>query len=202
MTEGCYGHIAYNFSGCIMKTENKSSQTGRRKFLSKALTSSVLCCFYTPGQESQDSPVAGEKKFIENWLSDLMATIDSELDEATKIKLMDGCGRGCFRRHQFKRDIAEEGKGDIEKLLNAMKRNFEIWREGNDVHIRYGEISNICYCPVLHDYPYSPNDLHCYCTRATHQAIFEEALGKPVRVDIVETLRRGGKTCHFIAHVT
>ncbi len=44
-------------------------------------------------------------------------------------------------------------------------------------------------------------DVHCECTRATHQAVFETALGRPFRVEIVESLRRGGKTCHFIVHL-
>jgi predicted hydrocarbon binding protein len=30
---------------------------------------------------------------------------------------------------------------------------------------------------------------------------FETALGKQVKVEVVESLRRGGKTCHFVAHV-
>jgi hypothetical protein len=46
-----------------------------------------------------------------------------------------------------------------------------------------------------------PDDLHCECTRATHQSIFETALGRPIRVEVRETLRRGGKTCHFLAHL-
>ena len=76
--------------------------------------------------------------FIRNWVADLMETIDSEVDEDTKIKLLSGCGRGCYRRHQFKQDIAAKGKGDVDKLIEAYKANFEIWRESEKtVHIRY-----------------------------------------------------------------
>jgi len=41
----------------------------------------------------------------------------------------------------------------------------------------------------------------CECTRATRQTIFEAALERPVKVEIVESLRRGGRTCHFAATV-
>ena len=61
--------------------------------------------------------------------------------------------------------------------------------------------SKRCYCPVVRDRPAKPSDLHCECTRATHQSIFEAALGRPVPVEVVETLRRGGKTCHFVARL-
>ncbi len=161
---------------------------------------------------SDDSPAknapaacdSSELKFVQNWLTDLVETIDTELDESTKIKLLSGCGRGCYRRHQFKQDLAAKGKGNVDKLIAAYKANFEIWREGEDkVHIRYGEInSNGCYCPAARYRPSKANDIHCYCTRASHQAIWEEALGKPIRIDILQSVRRGDPTCHFLVHLT
>jgi len=44
-------------------------------------------------------------------------------------------------------------------------------------------------------------DPHCDCTRATHQAIFETALERPFKVEVLESVRRGKKTCHFLVHV-
>lgn len=145
-----------------------------------------------------------ELKFIQNWVSDLMETLDTEFDEPTKIKLMSGCGRGCFNRFQFKKDIAIKGKGSVDKLIESYKANFEAWREGEDkVHIRFGAVNtNGCYCPAAKYRPGKPKtDIHCYCTRATHQAIWETALGKPVAVDILQTVRRGDPTCHFLVHL-
>ncbi len=143
-----------------------------------------------------------ERDFVLNWLTDLLDTAEQQLDVATRIKLIEGCGRGCYRRHQFKQDIARDGQGDVDKLVAAYKRNFEIWREGPDlVHIRYGETSASCYCPAAKNRPPKPGDLHCECTRTTHQTIFETALGRPIKVEVVESLRRGGKTCHFLVHL-
>ncbi len=135
-----------------------------------------------PEDDEKYKNLLQEKEFIQNWLTDLIGTIETELDEATKVKLLAGCGRGCFNRHKFKRDIAEKGKGDLDKLIEAYKNNFEVWKEGNAVHIRYGEVSQGCYCPAAKFRPAKPNDLHCECTRATHQTIFETALGRPVDV--------------------
>lgn len=155
--------------------------------------------------ELADTPPAENPRltFIQNWVTDLMDTLDAEFDEATKIKLISGCGRGCFNRFQFKQDIAAKGKGSVDKLIEAYKANFEIWREGTDkVHIRYGEINkNGCYCPAANYRPGKPHDIHCYCTRATHQTIWETALGKPVKIDILQSVRRGDPTCHFLVHL-
>jgi hypothetical protein len=140
--------------------------------------------------------------FVQNFLTDLMETIDADVDEDTKVKIMTGCGRGCFRRFQFKQDIAAKGKGSVDKLVEALKASFEVWREGDKVHIRYGAVNkNGCYCPAANYRPGKPKDIHCYCTRATHQAIWEAALGKAPKIDILQSVRRGDPTCHFLVHL-
>ena len=145
--------------------------------------------------------VKAEKEFIQNWLTDLLDTMSKELDLNTQVKMYEGTGRGCYNRYTFKQDIAADGKGDVDKLLEAYKRNFEVWREGDMVHIRYGERSAQCYCPAAKFKPAKPGDLHCECTRTTHQTIFETALGRPIRIEVLESLRRGGQTCHFLVHL-
>ena len=161
---------------------------------------------FIPGAAPDDKPdelanAKMERDFILNWVNDLMDTMDKVLDEETYIKLIEGCGRGCYNRHQFKKDISIAAQGDLDKLLIAYKRNFEVWKENDTVHIRYGEKSPGCYCPVLKNHAYNTKGLHCNCTKATHQAIFENALGRPFKVDILESIRRGGQTCHFLVHV-
>jgi hypothetical protein len=168
------------------------------------------CCAFAlfeghaPAQNQSEelAQLQREKQFIENWLADLLDTMESVLDEKTRVKLMEGCGRGCFRRHQFKQDIAAQGKGSLEKLIEAYKKNFQVWQDDEGVHIRYGEVAKQCYCPAARNRAPKPNDLHCECTRSTHQTVFETALGRPLKVDILETLRRGGKTCHFVVRGT
>lgn len=142
-----------------------------------------------------------ENEFLNHWLTDLFDTIDAELDRPTQIKLIEGCGRGCFQRHEFKRAIARDGEGDLERLIAAYKRNFEIWRDGDFVHIRYGETSPGCYCPAARHRPARPDDVHCECTRMTHQTIFETALHRPFKVEVLESIRRGGKTCHLLVNL-
>ena len=153
-------------------------------------------------QDDKCQQIQSQKQFVENWLSDLLDSIELNLDRETQEKIVGNCGTACFNRHQFKKDIAINGKGDLDKLIESYKKNFEIWKEGDIVHIRYGEVSDRCYCPAANYRTPKPDDIHCECTKNTHKAIFESALGKPFRVDIAESLRRGGKTCHFLVHLS
>jgi hypothetical protein len=153
-------------------------------------------------QDEKFNALQSQKQFVENWLADLLESMDKCLDRETQVKIVGNCGKACFNRFQFKKDIAINGTGDLDKLIEAYRKNFEIWKDGDTVHIRYGEVSNGCYCPAANYRIPKPNDIHCECTRTTHQTIFETALGKPFRVEIAESLRRGGKTCHFIVYLS
>lgn len=188
----------------------------RKDFLGASLKSGVACCalrFLTsaeaaetgsaepPPAAPEPSPLEREKTFTDNWLSDLLDTMDTELDASMQARLMEGCGRACYRRHAFKPAVAAAAGGTVEGLVKAYHAMCEAWLEGTDLHVRFGEHVSRCFCPVLRDRPGRPNDLHCHCTKATHQSIIETALARPVAMEIVETVRRGGTTCHFIAHL-
>jgi hypothetical protein len=157
---------------------------------------------YKVFQDDDLLALQSKKQFVENWLSDLLEAMDKNLDRKTQEKIVGNCGVACFNRHQFKKDIAINGSGDLDKLIESYKKNFEIWKDGGTVHIRYGEVSKSCYCPAANYRTPKPNDIHCECTRNTHRTIFETALGRPFRVEIAESLRRGGKTCHFIVYLS
>ena len=117
----------------------------RKEFFRSSLAASACAgCFLLPvtsslatgstsPEDEKYNQLLKEKEFIQNWLTDLLNTIDENLDEPSKSFLLAGCGRGCFNRHQFKKDIAEKGKGDLDKLIEAYKNNFEVWKEGNTI---------------------------------------------------------------------
>lgn len=153
-------------------------------------------------QDEKLNEVLQQKQFVENWLSDLLESMEKNLDRGMQEKIVGGCGVACFNKHQFKKDIAIAGSGNLDNLIESYKKNFEIWKDNNTVHIRYGEVSSYCYCPAANYRASKPNDIHCECTRNTHKTIFETALSREFNVEIVESLRRGGKTCHFIVHLS
>ncbi|NJK95295.1 MAG: hypothetical protein HC905_10615 [Bacteroidales bacterium] len=185
----------------------------RKEYIQRTLQLGVCsCAMLLPGpvkassviktdEDEQTKMLRMQRDFLQNWLADFMEAADREVDAITRVKLYESTGRGCYNRHKFKQDIAEKGKGDLDKLIEAYKQNFEIWKEGDKIHIRYGEVNAQCYCPAAKSHDPKPNDIHCECTRTTHQTIFETALCKPVKVNILESFRRGGKTCHFLVEI-
>jgi hypothetical protein len=179
----------------------------RKEFLKKSLqgglgSGALLVMNSTVRAEEDPSAVKREKEFIENWLTDLLDTMADELDEATQIKLIEGCGHGCYRRHQFKRDIARQGEGDLEKLMAAYRKIFgNVEKEGDQVHIRFNSREHGCFCPVLKNKPSKIDALHCHCHKMTHELVFQAALGRPFKAEVLESVRRGGEQCHFVVHL-
>lgn len=167
-----------------------------------AVDKSAFSAAWAPSGADDCTAQVREKEFVQNWLADLLKAMENTLDRETCIALIEQCGKACYNRYSFKQDIAAQGSGDLVKLIEAYKKNFEIWQDDESVHIRYGEVSSGCYCPAAKYRPATPNDMHCECTRMTHQTIFETALQRPFKVDILESVRRGGKTCHFLVHLT
>jgi hypothetical protein len=183
----------------------------RKEFLRKSLQCGLGCCAFTsfetaPAQGATNASeelqqLQRQKEFTEHWLSDLVDTMERVLDEPTRIKLMAGCGQACHHRHKFTQDIVRAGKGNIDKLIEAYKSSFGIERKGDKVYIVYGPGPKGCWCPAAQDRPAKLNDLHCECTRGKHAYMWELALGRPFKVEILETIRRGGKQCRFVVHL-
>ncbi|MBI4915123.1 MAG: hypothetical protein HY825_04690 [Acidobacteria bacterium] len=176
----------------------------RKEFLSGSLAAAGALLARAAGAGTDQSDCAvrleaadGEREFVDNWLGDLFDALDAHIDAPTRAALLAACGRACYARHAFKQEIARRGAGSLEALTAAYSDNFDAWNEGGVLHIRYGKVSKGCYCPAARHRPARPADVHCECTRATHQAVCEAALGRPCCVDILETVRRGGVTCHF-----
>jgi predicted hydrocarbon binding protein len=54
-----------------------------------------------------------------------------------------------------------------------------------------------CLCPILEDAPKDIPPIYCQCSAGYVREIFERGVGKPARVEITETVLRGGKSCRF-----
>ncbi len=59
-----------------------------------------------------------------------------------------------------------------------------------------------CYCGQV-KYTQKPflSDSYCQCSTAWYKQLFETALGKPVKVEIKQSIIRGAKTCEFVIHI-
>jgi predicted hydrocarbon binding protein len=135
-----------------------------------------------------------EKKFTERWVKNLIESLDAHADEETKTAVMESCGRACARAGAI--SSAQKCQGDLDKLLAAL----ESWigkgntgRDGDVVHIVYPK----CFCHLVSDGPARLPDSYCLCSQGWLKEMFETVTGKAVRVELLESVKRGGDQCSF-----
>jgi hypothetical protein len=161
-------------------------------------------------KEGSRSPDWARIEKAESWVKFLMDNMDALLDEPAKIKLMNACGRSCYL-NAF--GVAGERKPSpeaAERYLQALKRaGFKVERGPETTMIDYGWAGKqnpqglslkegYCMCPLVeNDIPgLSPS--YCNCSAGYVAEAMERATGRKVlSVEILESVKRGGKDCRF-----
>lgn len=135
-------------------------------------------------------------KHSERWISWLIAALDEHVDEETKAKVLEQCGRRCQSESFTKkaRKIYEKSE-DIDDFLEKFGEVYKnLHREGDKAYIIYPK----CYCPNVNKTPLGKlSATYCNCSRGWAKALFEGALGKPVDVIMEESIVNGDEQCKF-----
>lgn len=136
-----------------------------------------------------------QKKFIHNWILNLMEKMDEHLDEKAKINLLEECGRACAESHA--KEEALKHKGDLDGWLGV----FRTWvgpenvqMEDNALRLTYSK----CLCPLVQDRSPLMSKTYCNCSRGWLKEVFETVMEKPVEVKLEDSIMQGGKQCQFL----
>lgn len=134
-------------------------------------------------------------KHLHKWIGTLMTNLDQYLDEETKVKVLETCGRACITQSLIKKAKAcNEKAKDVNDFLDRFGKMYShLQREGDDVYIVYSK----CYCPLVKDYPNDLSPSWCNCSRGWIKQLFESALDRPVQVELKKSIVQGDECCRF-----
>jgi len=139
------------------------------------------------------------REFTYRWVRNLVDCIDAHLDEGTKAALMESCGRACAREGPVR--VAEACHGDVEAWLSALAK----WHGGAEYVQRQGDVVRVicreCLCELVKDGPAQLPNTSCNCSLGWMKEVFGTVVGKPVDVDLVESIKRGAERCMFVIHL-
>ena len=161
-------------------------------------------------REGSRSPDWARIEKAESWIKYLMDNMDALLDEETKIKLMNACGRSCYL-NAF--GVASEKKPSpeaAERTLQALEKGgFRVERGNESTTIYYGWASKqnpqglslkegYCMCPLVENEMPGLSPTYCNCSAGYVAELMGRATGRTVKsVEILESVKRGGKDCRF-----
>jgi predicted hydrocarbon binding protein len=124
----------------------------------------------------------------------LLSVMDEQLDDATRGKVLQGLGRECAKDYGA---FFSKYRGDLQGFLAKIKT---AWVEQADYDEKTGILRVVgkpapCGCPLVQAGRTAAE--FCDCSRGWTQAAYSTVLGKPVTVEIEESVLRGGKRCSF-----
>jgi len=166
-------------------------------------------CPRTSGDYPHATPFEERADFAKTWAGRFMRVLDERLDVETRRGLMEANGRACAQGAYGPPDPAK--KVGVDELVAGLAKYVgpeNAHREGDVVYFNYKQnpsglriADGYCLCPLVEDGPADLSPTYCHCSVGYVAYMFERNLGRPVRVELLESLRGGGKACRFAVHV-
>lgn len=169
------------------------------------------------GQTAAPAPKPGDKtveraakrmEFVDGWVKRFFDAMDKTLDEGSRGRLMVANGRSCFAAYAGP-PKQQPGPDAVEKFTAWIKqqgkdKGYAI--DGRTISFEFvgsaetGQASpeSVCLCPTAEAQKagsFSPT--YCLCSLGYVQEMHERMLGRPVKVELVDSVLRGGKRCKF-----
>jgi hypothetical protein len=162
-----------------------------------------------PPENPAETPCNEKMDFTQKWVKRFFDIMDKQVDEKTRITLMRTNGAACAQGAMG--DITEKKPAtleEIDKTILEWQKGLgkdNIFRKENTVFFNYvGNPKGLkvsdgyCLCPMLENGPISLSPTYCQCSVGYVQYMFQKLITfKPVQVELLESLRGGGKACRF-----
>ncbi len=137
-------------------------------------------------------------QFIKQRYAKLLENLEGRVGERNLNEILQQQGRFCAS----KVEIVQKHKGDIDGFIQTITREWKqeiTYDREHGVITAAGPEAKECFCPLI-DGRYTPKSA-CDCSLGWTQYAYETVLGKPVQVELKESLLRGGKRCVFVVRV-
>lgn len=157
-----------------------------------------------------------------DWIHTAMRRIDSLTDDPAEKYQMVSCAAHVFPPHRIERLRGlYEQRHDVDDVLREMYRDPDWYedpvRKGSRLYMRkvpfnreaYEKAATpgerrqaYCHCafvrPYLVESPAGISPTFCWCGAGWYRQLWEGVLGRPIRVDHVETLVKGNDCCTLV----
>ena len=179
-------------------------------------------------QGSQNYPSRTAQENAE-WFRAVMERLDEAIEnEGARRAIMNDCADR-FPPHRIQALRSEyERTGDIDELLQIMRADRTLgdlsWyeqpvRSGNVIHVSKDPFSPhayaratdnrekrswYCHCSLMRDLIRSGQTVsgtYCHCGAGWYHQLWEGILGKPVEIDVIESVLQGDDRCSFAIHL-
>jgi len=154
--------------------------------------------------EPPTTPCEDKEAFSQKWVKRFFDVFDGKLDGDKRDEIMHANGRVCFLGSIGDKKVEPV---DVDILIDQMNKysgEIAATRDGNVIDFHYVKnprglkvADGYCLCPLVESGPKGLSGTYCECSVGYVREMFETYTGKTASVELVESLKRGGKTCRF-----
>jgi hypothetical protein len=147
---------------------------------------------------------------VAQWAKGAVDRLDALVPPEAAVQIMENCGVNCATKNSgvLDRAVARRRKhADEEAFLAAeIKKPMagtRLEREGDSLIQVYTPQAFSrpmrCYCALVQDLPAGEtmSQTYCHCSKAFVRTVWEAVLGRPVRVELLESAISGASECKF-----
>jgi hypothetical protein len=157
----------------------------------------------------KETPCTQQLEFTHKWVKRFFDIVDKQIDYPVRVKLMQTNGMECARGSYG--ELPEREPATIEEIdKNILKLQEKlgkenIYRKEDSIFLNFTgspdglKVSDgYCLCPMLENGPETLSPTYCQCSVGYVKYMFQSLITfKPVDVELLESLRSGGKACRF-----
>jgi len=138
------------------------------------------------------------------WMRGAIERLERLAGVEASGRIMESCGRKC---------CGLTSRKTAKKLMSETESIADFIRKLNDIGLGGGRLQladkntitggyDRCYCGHVKktDQPLS-STTYCHCSVGWYKQLFESALGRPVDVEIKQSIISGATSCDFIIHI-
>jgi predicted hydrocarbon binding protein len=156
-------------------------------------------------KQAQDlgTPVDKKLQFAHKWVKRFFDIFDKELDTRTQQRILEENGKQCYLQGLNQNYPLVSMEKFVEILQKGVGKE-NCWMEGNTVYFNYvrdpGDLrkeDENCLCPLVEDGPSDLSGTYCHCSVGYVREMFSSSTDQKVEVELLESVKRGGKRCRF-----
>ena len=130
------------------------------------------------------------------WAKKTCAFLEENFDDDTVKAIRMDCA--CGPQYEWIQsvkdayDSATDPEDFVEKT-NALELGYRLEFDGTSFYLIYPQ----CYCDFVNQVEDTLSKTWCYCTLGYTRKMFEYVLGKEVKVELITSVKLGGKECRI-----
>ena len=154
----------------------------------------VLARSTTGGGAPEVEELKWKRGFVHNRFAKLIQILKQRLDEPTLKTVLEELGTECSKQYD---GLINKYKNDPTGFLQEIRNRWAATAEYDEKTgaIRVTEKASTCTCSLVQKGLTPPE--FCHCTIGWQRRTYSAVLGKPVEVELEESILRGGKRCIF-----